>query len=308
MPLPNVTVFGPHPLLGITIERRGEDQDDVHMHPAGQGVWVARMAAELESHPTLCGFIGGETGTVLRQLLDQLDAELRLVHMEESAGTYVVDRRRGEREMVAAAWSEPPSRHEIDDLFSVTIAAALESEVLVVCGSVPQGALPPEFYGNLVADAHAGGTKTIVDLSPPSLNSALEGSPDFVKLSTWQLGQFIEDEANEPEHITAGARRVLDAGAGCVMVTRGGDPALIMTNDRTWELIPPRFSRGAPEGSGDSMVGALAAMLARGKHIEDALRWGAAAGATNFLRHGLGTGSRDVVSDLFPRVELRDLA
>ena len=26
------------------------------------------------------------------------------------------------------------------------------------------------------------------------------------------------------------------------------------------------------------------------------------------LRHGLGTGSRDVVSDLFPRVELRDLA
>ena len=131
--------------------------------------------------------------------------------------------------------------------------------------AVPQGAVPPEFYGNLVADAHAGGTKTIVDLSPPALNSALEGSPDFVKLSTWQLGQFIEDEANEPEHITAGARRVLDAGAGCVMVTRGGDPALIMTSDRTWELIPPRFSRGAPEGSGDSMVGALAAMLARGR-------------------------------------------
>jgi 1-phosphofructokinase len=40
---------------------------------------------------------------------------------------------------------------------------------------------------------------------------------------------------------------------------------------------------------------------------EEALRWGAAAGATNFLRHGLGTGSRDVVSDLLPRVELREL-
>ena len=308
MPLPNVTVFSSHPLLGITIERRGEDQDDVHLHPAGQGVWVARMAAELESHPILCGFIGGETGTVLRPLLDQLEAELRLVHTEDATGTYVVDRRSGERDLVATAWSEPPSRHEIDDLFSVSIAAALESEVLVVCGSVPQGVLPPDLYGNLVADAHLGGAMTIVDLSPPALNSALEGRPDFVKLSTWQLGQFIEDEANEPEHITAGARRVLDAGAGCVMVTRGGDPALIMTGDMTWELIPPRFRRGAPEGSGDSMVGALAATLARGKGIEDALRWGAAAGAANFLRHGLGTGSRDVVSDLFPRVELRDLA
>src|SRR4029453_8845030 len=99
---------------------------------------------------------------------------------------------------------------------------------------------------------------------------------------------------------------VIDAGAGCAIVTRGGDPALIMTADKTWELVPPRFSHGAPEGSGDSMVGALAATLARGMSIEEALRWGAAAGATNFLRHGLGTGSRDVVADLFPRVELRE--
>jgi len=304
---PSVTVFSSHPLLGVTIERRGEDQDDVHMHPAGQGVWVARMAAELGSHPILCGFIGGETGTVLRPLLDTLDAELRLVRTDASAGTYVVDRRSGEREMVATAWSEPPSRHEIDDLFSVTVAAALESEVLVVCGGVPQDALPLEIYGNLVADARAGGTKTIVDLSPPGLNKALEGGADFIKLSNWQLGQFLEADATEPENIRNGARRVLEAGAGCVMVTRGGDPALIMTADKTWELIPPKFTAGAAEGSGDSMVGALAAALAQGKSIEDAVRWGGAAGATNFLRHGLGTGSRDVVSDLLPRVELREV-
>jgi 1-phosphofructokinase len=53
------------------------------------------------------------------------------------------------------------------------------------------------------------------------------------------------------------------------------------------------------------MVGALSAALARGMELEDALRLGAAAGATNFLRHGLGTGSRGVVEDLVQRVELR---
>jgi 1-phosphofructokinase len=89
------------------------------------------------------------------------------------------------------------------------------------------------------------------------------------------------------------------------MVTRGGDPALVMTPDRAWELRPPKFRRGAPEGSGDSMVGAMAAMLARGMDMEEALRWGGAAGATNFLRHGLGTGARNVVSDLLPRVEVK---
>jgi 1-phosphofructokinase len=302
-----VTVFGSHPLLSITIERRGEEEDDVHLHPAGQGVWVARMVAELGARPILCGFCGGETGKLLRPLLEELDAELRLVDTSAACGCYVMDRRSGEREMVASAWSDPPSRHEVDDLFSVTVAAALESEVLVVCGAVPSDAVPLEVYGSLVADARTGGTRTVVDLSPPRLNSALEGGPDFVKLSSWQLGEFLDGPAVEPEQIRGGARRVLDAGAGCVIVTRGGDPALVMTNDRAWELLPPRFGRGAPEGSGDSMVGALGATLARGLDMEEALRWSCAAGAANFLRHGLGTGSRDVVSDLYPRVELRPL-
>jgi len=146
-----------------------------------------------------------------------------------------------------------------------------------------------------------------VDLSPPGLNSALEGGPDFVKLDDWQLAEFLEGPATEPEQLRTGARRVVEQGAGCVMVTRGGNPALIGTRDKLMELVPPRFSKGASEGSGDSMVGALAASLARGKSMEEALRWGAAAGAANFLRKGLGTGSRDVVSDLLPRVELREL-
>jgi 1-phosphofructokinase len=308
LPAPPVTVFTPHPLLGITIELRGNDQDDVHMHPAGQGVWVARMAAELRSHPILCGFIGGETGQVLWPLLEELGIELRLVEADPTTGAYVIDRRSGERDILAGAWSDPPSRHEVDDLFSVTVAAALESKVLVVCGPTPPDALPTEIFGNLVADARAGGTKTIVDLSPPRLNSALEGRPDFVKLDDWQLAEYVEGPVDQPEQIRDGARRVLEAGGGCVMVTRGGEPALVMTSEQTWELVPPRFSRGASEGSGDSMVGALAAAVARGMSTEDALRWGAAAGAANFLRHGLGTGSRDVVSDLLPRVELREVA
>ena len=118
MPAP-VTVFGPHPLLAVTIERRGES-DDVHLHPAGQGVWVARMAGELGADPVLCGFIGGETGKVLQPLLDELPGSRRLVRTAAWSGSYVMDRRSGEREPIAFAWSAAPTRHEIDDLVSLT--------------------------------------------------------------------------------------------------------------------------------------------------------------------------------------------
>jgi 1-phosphofructokinase len=303
---PQVTVFGPHPLLAVTIERRGE-ADDVHLHPGGQGVWVARMAGELGAHPVLCGFIGGEPGKVLQPLLDELPGERRLVGTAGPSGTYVIDRRSGEREPIAFAWSTPPTRHELDDLFSLTTVAALASEVVVLCGSVPPEAVPVEIYGNLVTDARTGGTRSIVDLSPPRLNSALEGEPDVVKVDEWQLAEYLRRGVAGTDEMRAGGEELLSAGARVAMVTQGGEPAVIVTPERAWELAPPRFEEGASEGSGDSMVGAMAAMLAHGRPLEDALRWGAAAGAANFLRHGLGTGSRKVIEDLLDRVELREI-
>src|SRR5690349_13591713 len=93
-----VTVFGPHPMLSVTVEPlTAAGGDDIHVHAAGQGVWVARMAAELGADPVLCGFIGGETGTVLQPLLDQMEVKLRLVETAEASGCYLHDRRSGER-------------------------------------------------------------------------------------------------------------------------------------------------------------------------------------------------------------------
>src|SRR6185437_16472373 len=112
---PRVTVFGPDPLLSVTLERAGT-ADHIHLHPAGQGVWVARMAAELGAWPILCSFAGGETGQVLTPLLEALPGERRLLRTAGSSGSYVIDRRGGERRVLAIANRPPPSRHEVDDL------------------------------------------------------------------------------------------------------------------------------------------------------------------------------------------------
>ncbi len=301
-----VTVFGPHPMLSITVEAlTSEGGDDIHVHAAGQGVWVARMAAELGAAPVLCGFIGGETGTVLRPLLEQLAVELRLVETSEASGCYVHDRRGGERVPVAQSASMPPSRHEIDELFSGAVAAALDSAVLAICNPYPSEALPLELYGDLVADVKANGTPVVVDLSPPRLESALEGGPDLVKINDWELAGYVEGPVDTPERMRAAARRLLEAGAGAAIVTRAEEPALVLRGDDAWELIPPRFERGSREGCGDSMMGGLAACMAAGRGWEETLRLSAAAGAANFLHAGLGTGSRGVVEDLARRVELR---
>jgi 1-phosphofructokinase len=302
-----IAVFAPNPLLSITIETRGDAGDDIHMHPAGQGVWLARMARELGAAPVLCGFIGGETGVPLRALLEELGCELRLVETAAASGSYVTDRRRGRRELISQTLSRPASRHEADDLLAATCAAALGSRVLVVCNPYPADVLPLDAYGSLVADARDNGTPVIVDLSTPRLDRALEGGPELVKLNDWELAEYVRGPASTYDEIASATAKLQSAGAETVLVTRAEQPAFVFRGDEVWELVPPRFSQGSREGCGDTMIGGIAAAYARGLGWQQALVIGAAAGATNFLRHGLGTGSRATVEELAEKVTLQRL-
>jgi 1-phosphofructokinase len=299
-----VAIFAPNPLLAVTIEARGDGADEIHLHPGGQGVWVARAAGELGAHPVLCALVGGETGEVLAPLLDRLLGDLRLARGDGASGCYVIDRRSGERVLISQMDAAPASRHEYDDLFSHTAAAALEAQALVICNPYPAQTLPLEVYGNLASDAGAG-TRVLVDLSSPRLESALEGGPDLVKINDWELAQFVSGPVDDPERLRAAAERLRARGARDVIITRGAQPALVLHAETASWLVPPRFERGAREGCGDTMMGAIAAALSLGRPFEEAIRIGAAAGTTNFLRHGLGSGDRSAIEEILPNVELR---
>lgn len=305
MPGPaKVAIFSPHPLLTVTVERRGADGDDVHLHPGGQGVWVARMAAEVGAETILCGFVGGEIGAVLEPLLDRLPGERRLVATAATSGCLVFDRRDGERRAVANAWSDAPSRHEVDDLVSGTVAAALEADALVLCNPYPGEAIALDVYSSLAADVGANGTPVFADLSSPRLDSALEGRPELVKMNDWELAGYLEAPVDSHERLLTGAQRLIEAGAHAAIITRGAEPALALRDGEARWVVPPPFERGSREGCGDSMMGALSASLASGGDWERSLTVGAAAGAANFLRHGLGTGDRETVAELAEEVRI----
>lgn len=302
-----ITILGPHPLLAIDIERATGGDDDIHLHAGGQGVWVARMAATLGAHPVLCGFIGGESGAVLEPLLTAMPGSRHLVQTSSASGSYVMDRRSGTNQPYARSLSPAPSRHELDDLAAVTIASALRTRMLVLCNPFPGDTLTAEFYERVVSDVRPHGVTVLADLSSPRLEGALAGGVDIVKINDWELAQYVCGPVAEPDEMAAAVGRMRDAGARMVVITRGELPAAVFSDEGRWELTAPRFEHGFREGCGDSMMGAMAAVLARGGEWREALTVGAAAGAANFLRRGLGTGSPSVIHELAPTVTLRPL-
>jgi 1-phosphofructokinase len=74
-----ICVFSPSPLYTVTIEAGPDDRADVHFHAGGQGVLVAWMAACLGWPVTLCAPFGGESGILLRTLIEAGQISVRAV-------------------------------------------------------------------------------------------------------------------------------------------------------------------------------------------------------------------------------------
>jgi 1-phosphofructokinase len=300
-------VFAPSLLLTVTIERRGEEDAELHLHAGAQGLWVARMAAELGASVTLCTALGGETGRVLEALVEDERVELAASPSGEANGSYVHDRRSGDRLPIVEVPGHPLSRHEIDDLYGVTFARALDSQVLVLTGPQHPNVIGGEIYRRLASDAGANGLSVVADLTGDPLEAALDGGVSLLKLSDSELvdSGFAADRS--PEALLKAAQALNARGASNVVVSRAAEPAIALVDGRPVQVIGPHLTAADAHGTGDSMTAAAAVGIARGLPLADALRLAAAAGAVNAMRHGLGTGTAAEVERLEAHVRIEPL-
>ena len=299
-----ICVFSPSPLFRVTLEQRSGPQDEVHFHAGGQGVWVSRMIRVLGGVPVLCAPFGGESGLVLRRLIEAEDVALRAVASRGPNGGEVHDRRRGERRELAVVASPELSRHELDDLYSATLVEAIDAGVLVLTGPAQERILPSDTFRRLALDASANGVRVLADLSGDALH-ALRGGVHLLKVSHLELiAAGLAADEGEAE-LLAGVERLRERGAANVVVSRAGEPALVSLDGRIAELAPPRLEEVDHHGAGDSMTAAFAVATARGLSDDAMLRLAGAAGALNVTRHGLGSGQRAMIERFAERVEVR---
>jgi len=298
-----VVVLAPSPLLTVTIEDLA-GEPDIHVHPGGQGIWQARMLASLGVRVVLCAGLGGESGDVLRHLIPGDGLELRAVPLGSRNGGYVHDRRDGDRTVVAEAPGGVLDRHEHDALYELALTAGFEHGTALLSGPHDDRVVPAELYGRLATDLQANGVTVAVDLSGERLDAALRGGPALVKVSHEELQADGRATSAEPPALIAAMRALHEEGAGIVVVSRAGDPALALVDEDVLAVRMPPLQTAEPKGAGDSMTAGMVAALARGASPVDALRTGAACGALNVVHQGLGTGSADAVAALSERIEI----
>ena len=302
---PNVCVFAPTVFVTVTIEDTDDvEGDDIHFHPGGQGLWVARMLRQLGERPVLCSPLGGETGRVLRSLIGQWGIDMGPVDVRSPSPAYVDDRRSGERVNIARGVVGELDRHELDDIYGKILDHALSTGVAVITGRVSD-VFPLEVYRRLGADLASTEVATVADIHGPELEAFLEGGP----IRTLKVSDEDLDSDGRLDDLSEGSvletmKRLQDRGASNVVVSRASLPTLARFGENTYQATTPEMEPVDFRGAGDSMTAALAAAVTRGYDVDATLRLATAAGAANVTRRGLGSASVDLIEQLSQRVEI----
>jgi len=304
-----LVVFAPSPLLTITVEAADTPAQEIHLHAGGQGFWVARMAALLGAEVSMCCALGGESGAVLRGLIARENVELLAVECDAANGVYIHARGgSGVREQLARTDSKRLSRHEVDDLYGLTLSAALDAGVALLTGVYPASVLDSEIYRRLAGDLRSNRVQVIADLAGSPLTAALAGGLDLLKISEEEVLAEGIAGSGAAEDLLKALEKLHDDGAETVLMSRAAEPSLVLdgAHQRYLELTGPHVEALEPRGTGDSMFAALGTSLAAGQELDIALRMAMAAGCLNATRHGLGTGTRQQIERLSHHIAIKE--
>ncbi len=302
----SVAIFAPSPTLTVTVEDH-ESGDEIHIHAGGQGVWQARMLSELGIGVTLCCAITGESGAVLRHILEDEGIAVAAISRQGRGAAYVHDRREGQREVIAEEDGDELARHDLDELYSLTLREGLTAGIAILSGPDADSALSPDTYRRLASDLRAGGARVIVDLAGERMRSALAGGVDVLKISDEELEADGLASGDDVPAIVTAMRSLRSDGADAVIVTRSPEPSLLLDDDGVLEISPPALEVVDTRGAGDSLTAGVVSALARGESLREAITLGAAAGALNVTRRGLGTGDGEAIDRLRAAVTTSEL-
>ncbi|MGB3259789.1 1-phosphofructokinase [Paenisporosarcina sp.] len=257
--------------------------DEVYFYPGGKGINVSRVLKRLEVDNTAIAFAGGFTGTYIEQFLINEGIKTDFIPTDEITRINVKIKSRMETEL------NGPGPNLLDDHLQLLLKKVRQMSAgdwFVLAGRLTDS-IPTSFFEEIAMYCNANRIHFVLDTSGPALKELVRLKPLLIKPNVEELGELFETEITSTQEAVIYARNLVDQGVEHVIVSMGGEGALLVTKDLIIKASVPTKQVVNTVGSGDSLVSGFIASYMTEQNATKAFRYGVASGSATAFRSDL---------------------
>lgn len=252
--------------------------------PGGKGANQAVAIARLSVPTQMVGRVGGDSfGSELVNTLNQAGVQTDHVLVDEAAGSGVaaiaVDDA-GENQIIIV----PGANGRVDETDVERLTSLLPGAIALLL----QFEIPMSAVVSAAQAARRAGVPVFLDPAPARADVPVELYPlvDIITPNEIEAGQLVGFPVDQPESAAGAADVLRQRGVGSAIVKLGALGAVCATKEETFFVRAFPVSAVDTVAAGDAFNGGLAAALAEGLSLRQAVVWGAAAGAIASTKAG----------------------
>ena len=276
----------------------------------GKGVNLSRVLCELGGDTVATGFLGGGPGAYVRKVLDIQGLHHCFVEVAGDTRTNISVEDDSKSTPTTFNEHGPNVRQkDLDALFRVVEQHLPKATWMAMGGSLPPGA-PTDTFRTLAQMARSMNVRTLVDADGEAMKLALEAEPDMIKPNENEASRLLGREIrgrNEALRAASELHRRLAGPDRIALISRGSGGAVMACRDGLFDGVTPNVEMRSTIGCGDSMLGGMLWALESGKLLEEAFRWGLAAGAATASTDGTAIARGPVIQQLFDQARVESV-
>lgn len=303
----------PNPSIDCTIEldtlnvgKLNRAQNKIETY-SGKALNVAKGVARLGEKSVATGFMFDDHAKLFEHVLEKEKVKYSFIYNKGSARVNykIIDKRSMLTEINDRG--EGVNRDKQLELISLVKNLSLESDIVVMSGSLPKG-VNPEFYRE-VLNVIPSRVKKIVDTEKENMLQALKSDNGLfmVKPNLNELESFSGCTLNDKADIIRASRKYIDGGVENVLVSLGADGALLTDGSRHYYCKSANVAVNSTVGAGDSMVAAACVGLFHGVSTDGVLKMSVAAGTAAITTSGTNLFYKDKFDEIYKKIFVEEI-
>lgn len=264
----------------------------------GKGINVSCILAQLNIQSTALGFTAGFTGNAIENGLKTLGICSDFIRLKEGISRINI-KIKADCESEINGQGSHIDQDDFEHLLLKTDAVK-KGDTIVLAGSIPD-TVAEDAYERILKRIEWRGARIVVDATKKLLLNCLAFKPFLIKPNRQELAEIFGREISDDSVIESCARKLMERGARNVIVSLGGDGAVLFAEDgNVYRSGVVKDKVLNTVGSGDSMVAGFIAGFEQTGDYAYALKLGAACGNATAFSPGLA--SREKIFEMLGRL------